>query len=393
MRILFFNYEYPPLGGGAGNASFYLLKEYAKNSEIKVDFITSSINEKHQILKLSENITVYKLPIGKNAENIHYQSKKELLKYAWVSYKFAKKLVRENKYDLTHSFFTVPCGIVSFILKNKFKIPYIISLRGSDVPGYSERFTILYKFITPIIKKIWKSACFVIANSCGLRELALKSKTEKEIGIIYNGIDTGDFFPDANKKDENKFTIVCISRITRRKGIKFLIQAVGNLLKKYKNIKLFIVGDGDECDSLKNLVQTIGIGSEVTFTGPILHENILEYYQKSNIFVLPSLNEGMSNTMLEALSCGLPIIATDTGGTKELVQNEKNGFIVKMKDPDDLAEKIEKIMINKNLEIQMGNESRKLSEKFDWSVVAGEYIDLYRNAIELKNIKSKNNNS
>lgn len=387
MKILFFNYEFPPLGGGAGNASHYLLREYAKNPDIKVDFVTSSVDEKQHILKLGENITIYRLPIGKNPDNIHYQSKGELIKYAREAYKFSKKLVRENKYDLTHSFFTVPCGYISYKLWKKYKLPYIVSLRGSDVPGYSERFTFLYKFITPIIKKIWKNAYFVIANSQGLCELALKSAPQKEIGVIYNGIDIVEFFPDLSKKDKDKFTIICVSRVTPRKGIRFLIQAFSILLKRYDYLKLIIVGDGNERLSLEDLVQGLGINDKVVFTGPISHDKVSEYYQKSSIFVLPSLNEGMSNTMLEALACGLPLVATDTGGTKELVVDNKNGFIVKMKDSNDLAEKIEKFLLNKNLEENMGKESRLLAEKLSWENVAREYTDLYKKTASLDRMR------
>jgi L-malate glycosyltransferase len=387
MRILFFNYEFPPLGGGAGNASYYLLKEYAKNPELKVDFVTSSIDEKQHLLKMGDNISIYRLPIGKNPENIHYQSKGELLRYVWKTYKFSKELMDDNKYDLTHSFFTVPCGILSWLLKRKYNLPYIISLRGSDVPGYSERFAALYKFITPVIKRIWKDAYFVIANSQGLAELALKSKTEKEIGVIPNGIDIHDFSPDYSKKDPNNFTIVCVSRITPRKGIRVLIQAFKIVAGRYENVRLLIVGDGNEKSSLEQLVMGLGLKDKVTFTGPIAHEKVLPYYQKANIFALPSLNEGMSNTMLEALACGLPIITTDTGGTKELVTDNKNGFIVKMKNSYDLAEKIEKFLLDKGLDEKMGKESRTRAEELSWENVAKGYEDLYKKTAGLRKIK------
>lgn len=387
MRILFFNYEFPPLGGGAGNASHYLLKEYAKDPNIWVDFITSSIDEKQHTLKLGENVTVYRLPIGKNPDNIHYQSNKEMLKYFWVAYKFAKQLAKEKQYDLSHSFFSVPCGVISLLLKRKCKIPYIVSLRGSDVPGYSERFTFLYKFITPIIKKVWRNAYFVVANSQGLKELALKSNPQEEINVIFNGIETKEFFPDSSKKNKDQFTIVCVSRVTPRKGIRFLIQAFSILSKRYDYIKLVIVGDGNERSSLEHLVRGLGLSNKVFFTGPVEHTNVLEYYQKANIFVLPSLNEGMSNTMLEALACGLPLIATDTGGTKELIKDDKNGFIVKLRDSNDIVEKIEKFLLDKNLEERMGKESSELSKKFDWNVIANEYIDLYKKTASLGRIR------
>lgn len=387
MKILFFNYEFPPLGGGAGNASFYLLAEYAKNPEVQVDFVTASIDGQYHLLKMGENITIHRLPIGKNSENIYYQTKKELISYTWNSYWFARKLAKQNKYDLTHSFFSVPCGLVSMLLKWEFKLPYIVSLRGSDVPGYSERFVGIYKWITPTILRIWKGSSFVIANSQGLKELALRSEPRKEIGVIYNGIDVEEFFPDASKRDPEHFTIICVSRVTPRKGIRFLIQAFKTLSGRYGQARLIIVGDGNEKASLENLVQVLDIKDKVEFAGAIGHEKVWQYYQRANIFVLPSLNEGMSNVMLEALACGLPVVATDTGGTKELLTDNVNGFIVKTKDANDLAEKIEKLILNPQVEHSMSLESRRLAEKLSWGKVAGEYTQLYRETANLNKMK------
>jgi len=387
MRILFFNYEFPPLGGGAGNASAYILKEYAKLPEIEVDFVTSSFDEQLHLENFGGNVTIHRLPIGKNQNNIHYQTKKELLQYAWQSYRYARKLTKEKKYDLSHSFFSVPCGFVSMLLKWEFGIPYIVSLRGSDVPGYSERFGLLYKVITPIIKFIWQQSYFVISCSQGLRDLALQALPKKEIGVVNNGIDINEFFPDHSKVNPDQFQIVCISRVTPRKGIRFLVQAFKVLAGRYTQIRMIIAGEGNELESLRQLVQGLGIEDKVVFLGAVPHDKVLEHYQKANVFVLPSLNEGMSNTMLEALACGLPIVATDTGGTKELVRDGKNGLIVKMKDSHDLVEKIEKIMLDRELEKRMGVASRLMAEELSWGKVAGQYVDLYEKTVNLRKIR------
>lgn len=388
MRIIFFNYEFPPLGGGAGNASFYLLKEYAKNPQIQVDFITASIDENYHLLKMGENISIHRLPIGKNAANIHYQTKKDLVSYTWKAFWFARKLAKQNSYDLTHSFFSVPCGFISLLLKWQFKLPYIISLRGSDVPGYSERFVGLYRWVTPTILKIWKHADFVISNSQGLKELALRSNPQKEIGVIYNGIDVEEFSPAQQKGEQEEFTILCVSRVTPRKGIRFLIQAFKLLSGRYHNARLVIVGDGNEKKSLEDLVLSLDIREKVNFAGVVGHEKVATYYRKADVFVLPSLNEGMSNVILEALACGLPVVATDTGGTKELVTEGVNGLIVKMRSADDLADKIEKLMLDSQLKNQMGAQSRKLAEKLSWEKVAGEYFQLYTKTNNLRKMKS-----
>lgn len=386
MKILFFNYEYPPLGGGAANATAYILKEYSKIPDLKVDLITSSIDSGYHLENLGNNVFIHRIPIGKNKNNLHYQSQKELLVYAWKAYFFAKKLVQKNKYDLSHSFFTVPCGFISLLIKRKYKIPYVVSLRGSDVPGYSERFAFLYVFIKPLVRLIWRKADAVISNSKGLKELALKTNSKQEIGVIYNGIDISDFIPKPENRPNDKLIItVGASRVTARKGINYLIEAIKKLSPKYPNIYLRVMGGGNEKENLENLAKELNLEKNVEFIGRIPRENTSPYYQEAGIFVLPSLNEGMSNAMLEALASGLPLIATDTGGTREILEEGENGFIVKMKNSQNLAEKIELLVKDPDLRKRMGEASRKKAEMMSWEKVAREYLEIYSKINELKN--------
>lgn len=386
MRILFLNYEYPPLGGGAGNASFYILQEFAKIPGLEVDFITSS-TDKFELEKIGDNIRIHRLDIGKNGKNIHLQSRKDLLTYSWKSYFYARKLIRQlakknSRYDLTHSFFTIPCGFISLLLKWQYRIPYIISLRGSDVPGYSDRFPIIYKFIKPLVRLIWKSSSAVIANSQGLKDLALKTMPG-EIGIIYNGIDIEQFKPQ-KKEPHDKFIIINTSRLTPRKGIKYLILAAKQLTKRDKKLKIILAGEGNEKRDLEILTEKLGIAESIQFTGSVNHDKISEFYNQADVFVLTSLNEGMSNAMLEALASGLPIITTLTGGAQELVQEGVNGFFIKTKDSKDLAKKMERILSNPELCEKMGEESRKIAEKMSWKNVAEKYFEEYKNINEKK---------
>ena len=378
MKVLFFNYEYPPLGGGAANATAYILEEYSKIPDLSVDLITSSIDSEYHLEKVANNISIHKLPIGKNKNNLHYQSQKELLTYAWKAYFFAKKLIKKNKYDLSHSFFTVPCGFVSFLIKKEYNIPYVVSLRGSDVPGYSDRFVFLYKIIKPLIKLIWKNSFAVIANSEGLKELAQKTNPKQVVGIIYNGIDIENFKPKPEARPVNNFIITLgASRVTERKGIDYLIKALANLVPQYSQLLLRVMGEGDAREALEKLAKDLELEKNIEFIGRIPRENTAPYYQEASIFVLPSFNEGMSNAMLEALASGLPLIATNTGGTSELVEEGVNGFIVKMRDSQDLTDRIEILMKDEDLRKRMGEASRRKAELMSWKKVAKKYGELY----------------
>ena len=171
MRVLILNYEFPPLGGGGANATKYILREFKDYKNLKIDLVTSSEKNKNEIIQFGKNIKIYKINVKK--KEIHHWRDIEVLRYMYHGLKLCKKLNKKNKYDLCHAFFTLPSGYIPF----KLKIPYISSIRGSDVPGYNDRFKLHYKLITNLTKKIWKNSKFVISNSEGLKDLALKIHT------------------------------------------------------------------------------------------------------------------------------------------------------------------------------------------------------------------------
>lgn len=383
MRVLFFNYEYPPLGGGAGNANLFLLHEFSKSEDVEVDLVTSSFDNSYHLDQVNERIKIHRLPIGKDEQGVHFQTTKDLLLYSWKAFWFSRKLMKKNKYDLTHSFFSVPCGALSWFFYLEKHIPYIISLRGSDVPGYSERFESVYKLIKPLIKDIWKRAAFVVANSQGLKDLALETSPNKEIEIIANGVDTKKFNPDnfshleGDKRREN-FKILCGTRVTPRKGFRYLIEAVDQMRKGGDRVSLDIIGKGNERGELEGLVKEKGLERDIHFLGVIDHDEIPKYFYEADVFVSPSLNEGMANAMLEALAMGLPIVATDIGGTKELVEDGKNGFVIKKRDVQDIVDKVRKIKQDQQLREKMSQESLLRAKKMDWGTVAVEYVNVYR---------------
>jgi len=370
-RILVLNYEFPPLGGGAGNATYYLLKEFAKNNKIFIDLVTSSIGE-YKEEQFSDNIKIYYLNIGKKGL-LHYQKQKDLLIYSWKTYWFCKKLKNKEKYDLIHAFFGIPCGFIALLLK----LPYIVSLRGSDVPFYNKRFFWLDKYIFQYLSKlIWRKAESVVTNSQGLKNLANQILPTKNINIIYNGVDMVQFRPISKKNNELVF--LSTSRLIKRKGVEYLIYAFLDFIKLYKNCKLLILGDGDLKSYLMQLVNKSEFKKNIFFLGTIDHKNLHEYYQQSDVFILPSLNEGMSNSILEAMASGLAVITTDTGGTKELI-NENNGIIIDKHNARSIYLAMENLYLNKKLLNKIKISNREKVINFSWKNIANQYLTLYLN--------------
>jgi len=360
------NYEFPPLGGGAANATRYLLEEFSHRDDLTVDLVTSSPDE-DKTETFADNVTLYKLDVRKDA--VHYWTQPEILRYSWKAYRKCKSLFVEKDYDLIHAWFGVPCGGIARLLGK----PYLVALRGSDVPGYNERFEWHYVILKPVIRKIWTDSSAVIANSDGLRDLAHET-ADINIEVIPNGVAVDEFNP--NYRERDSIQALCVSRLIKRKGIEYLIQAV----HRVDNTTLVIVGEGNQEDHLQELVHTLGIDNRVTFTGYINHDRIHEYYESADLFVLPSFNEGMSNTLLEAMAAGHPVITTDTGGTDELVN--ENGIVVPKQDADAIATALRRYRDNPEVRRRHGEQSRNHAEIMSWQRVAEQYIKSYHTILD-----------
>ncbi|THB64918.1 MAG: glycosyltransferase family 4 protein, partial [Spirochaetaceae bacterium] len=253
IRVLLLNYEYPPLGGGAGNATMHLMQELAKRNDIDVSLITSAVG-KARVQNLSSAARIFFLDIGKTSDSLHYQSFRDLLMYSWKAYRFARKLIKNERIDVVHAFFGVPCGWIA----KRLGLPYIVSLRGSDVPGYSKRMRLLENLgMRRLSAGIWQRAAYTVANSKGLADLAAKT-VPQQYPIIPNGVDCETFCPpetdDNNRLEGEPLRLISTGRLIPRKGYDLLIQALGQE-------ELVLIGDGPEKQNLMDLAK----GKKVVF--------------------------------------------------------------------------------------------------------------------------------
>lgn len=363
------NYEFPPIGGGAATANYHLLEEYKKNPDLEIDLVTSSSKD-FEIERLSENIKIFKLGIKK--KDLHYWRMYEIASWTWKAFRFSKKLINENRYDLCHCWFGWPTGIIGYLFRKR--VPYIIALRGSDVPGYNERLKNLDRFVFKFVSRItWNNAKAVSASSNDLKKLAKKTLEGININVIYNGVNIDKFSPRVNKSNHN-FEILFVGRLIKRKGLEYLLKALQEVFNEYKNCKLTIVGEGPERKNLQYYCKRMGIESNVKFLREVERKDLAEVYQKASAFVLPSLEESLSNAIQEAMASGLPIITTNTGAA-ELMDN--NGFVVEKGNYIQLKEAILKYIRHPDLLIRHGQQSRKLAEEMTWSHAAKAYIEIY----------------
>lgn len=392
-RILFYTYEYPPLGGGIANAVWYLMRAFASynkktgdrshSEEVYIDIITSSLDNTWSTEQLSPNITMYRVPIGNKRDSLHKQTPLNMIVYMLFSAVKTIQLLFMNstprqqdvprRYDLAHVF-GYPGAFVSFLFS--WKLPYIVSLRGVDVPGYNPRFKLAYYLYRPLVRLTWNRAKTVIANSSLFADMARYTAPKLDIAVIPNGVDTTQFRPVAQNKKYPVFTITAGGTIMGpKKGLHYLVSGYAAFCKTYPDTRLMLIGSGMLENELKKQVAQLGIAKNVEFVGRKDKDWISRELPRCQVFCLPSLNEGMSNATLEALACGLPVVVTDVGGSTELVQG--NGFIIPKRNSEAITEKLTTLYQDAKLRRTMSEKSRHRAEGFTWDRVARDYYLIY----------------
>lgn len=368
MKILVVSHEFPPIGGGGANACYFLTKGLVEKGH-EVTVVTAN----YQNMPREEKINGVDI-IRVNAIRQHKEhcSFKEMLSYLMKAYPVAKKLHKKEKFDNCLVFFGIPSGPIGYLLKKKYKLPYVIRFGGGDIPGFQERFTKVYKVIAPAIKLIWKNADALVANSQGLKDMALDFYHKKDFEIICNGVDTEMFYP-IEKKKSDEFKILFVSRLIERKGLQFIIPQLQKIQESTeRKIRLIVVGDGPYRTELEQLVKEYHVEDIVQFEGQKDKSEIVSYYQNADLFILPSAKEGMPNVVLEAMACGLPIVMTPCEGSKELIG--ENGKVVSVQE---FEKEIEKIVSNDDIRKAMARESRRrVEEEFSWNSTIDKYEKL-----------------
>jgi glycosyltransferase involved in cell wall biosynthesis len=213
-------------------------------------------------------------------------------------------------------------------------------------------------------------------------DLAELGIPRSKIAYLPNAVDAELFRPQGEKEDN---LILYVGRITFNKGLHVLLESLRYLTK---SVHLVIIGPMD-CSFmhsqriLKLMERENQKGKhKITYLGGMPHEEVIEWYQKASIFVLPSFMEAFPVVLLEALSCETPVIATPVGGVPEAVKNSENGILVPMKNPQKLAEAIQHLLDNKEVRVRLGREGRKwVIRNFSLEVFLRKLCDIYEKVI------------
>ena len=287
-----------------------------------------------------------------------------------------------KKTQTINAHWLIPQGFIAVIVKlltfGKTKV--VITVHGGDV------FSLNGGFMKKIKRFTLKKADEVIVNSSATQDACQAIYDSREYPIIPMGIDTNKFKPKKNGTkiiDNSGYDIVClfVGRLAEVKGVMYACKAIKKLVNNGYNPLFYIIGSGPEEFNIKEFIYRNEMENNIKLAGWVDNANLVDYYSAANIFIGPSIvdrngcTEALGLVFIEALSCGVPVIATKTGGIGDIVTHEKNGYLVKQKSAKDIAQKIELLANDRERLNKLATSARQsIIEKFDWKNVKVRYI-------------------
>jgi len=378
MRLLFVNYEFPPVGGGASYASLATAREFVAMGH-QVDFLTTATDGKRHTEQI-DGIRVHRVRAYRRS--VHESGLLGAFSFIALAASRLRSLSREHHFDAYHYYFGLPTGILSLLPGPHHGRPYVISLRGSDVPGYDPTLRRLHRMMWPVTRRVWRGAHRVVANSHSLRALALASAPGISIDVISNGATV--LTSPRRRQTGRDLRILSVSRLIPRKGLDTLIMALAR--SRREDLSLDIVGEGPIRDELTQLAVSHRVADRVRFHGFLDQARLASLYGEADIFVLASVAESCSMALLEAMAAGLPLIATKVGGTVELVEHGFNGLLFNAQSVDELSGTLQTLARDPVLRERFAGANRNLAqEHFSWNVVARQYEALFEESLGRQN--------
>lgn len=371
MRILSLNYEYPPLGGGAGHVT-KAINEKLVEKGFAVDLITMHFKG----LPVQETINGVQIfrtkALRKKEETCETL---EMASFVASAIPFALKLTKQKKYDLIHCHFAIPTGPVAYWVSRIRNLDYILTCHGSDIPGYNpDRFKLEHACTKPFLKMIMKRAKTTVALSEYLKTLIKENVAPNlPVAVIPNGIDTGLFSVDHQRKNR----ILMSGRFLQRKGFQFVLNALKDL--SLSDWEIHLAGDGPYRKTLEDLAAQSN--NKIIFHGWLNRDSaeLKELYEHSKIFIMPSDVENAPIALLEAMSAGLAVITTNTTGCYETAG--ASALLVDPHDEKAIRNATLNLMHDENLIKEFSAKARqRVTDYFQWDRIIDQYIRLYEEA-------------
>jgi len=374
MRILIIIYEYPPIGGGGGQAAKDIALELVKRGN-EVHILTAGMKGLPS-KELEDGLEIIRVKSGR--KTAYKAGLLEMAGYVLAGSIAGWKEVRNWKPDILHVHFAVPSSPVAWVFHHLTKIPYVLTAHLGDVPsGVPEKTDRWFRFIYPFTHPIWNDASQTIAVSEYTRQLALKHYPV-DIQVIPNGVDIEKLNPGTITCGDPP-RIIFAGRFMIQKNPIQLIRTLAEL--KDLDWDCVMLGDGPLRQEIEAEINNQNLQERFSLTGWIEPKDVVNWLKNSDILFMPSLSEGLPVIGIQSLAMGLAIIASKAGGFIDLVDQGVNGELLDADNTKGYSTAIRKLLSDKDLLKSYRDASRKKSLNFDIKKVAERYEEVFTQLI------------
>jgi glycosyltransferase involved in cell wall biosynthesis len=287
------------------------------------------------------------------------------------------------KPDVLHAHWVLPNGFIGAIVSRRLGIPLVVSVPGSDaqVAGKNPLFRAMARFA-------FRQAGLLTANSAELRDSVVKIGADpNKFDLILYGTDPNALRPAATGVVELRArlalpsaatVLLCVGRMVYKKGFDFLLRALAEPTLRVRNVVAVMVGNGDQKNAWQQLTAQMGIGERVYWVGNVPKDEIGTYYNLADVLINPSVSrpaDGLNVCVLDAMSCGKPVIGSNVAGNGLAIVDGETGFIVPEQDAAALAVALVKLVDDANLRQRMGAAARaRIEQELGWPHLARRYL-------------------
>lgn len=380
MRILFCNYEYPPLGGGGGVLNAHLAEELADRHDITV--LTSGALATPET-EVKDGVEIIRMPVYGRSQAAA-ASMASMASYLPRGVLKGRSLVRSRQFDIINTHFVLPTGPVGAALARLAKIPNVLTVHGGDLYDPSKSSSPhRHAVLRVAVRALLRAADVVVGQSrntvdnvhryylpelpCRLIPLGIKRRPQPARERAHLGI--GD----------EEFVMVTIGRLVARKGLHQLIDMIGEM--KERAVRLVVIGDGPLKGSLESQASALDVLDKISFVGFVSDERKAELLAAADLYVSTSQHEGFGLVFLEGMAAGLPVVCYDFGGQTDFLDDGVTGALVPLNEQKRFSDACRTFMNSAEARAAAGHENRRRVEAFYIDTCAREYEALFEATI------------
>lgn len=380
MTTLLISDIFPPKTGGSGRWFWEIYRRLPREHYV----LAAGEHAKAAEFDSEHSARVLRLPLEmRNRSPRSFAGAKHYLRTA----RAVRRIVKRERVTMIHAARPLSEGLVARLVKLRTGTPYVCYSHGEDI-----NIATTSRELRWLTDRVLRGATAVIANSNFTRDLLLKEwgVPPERVKLLHPGVDCAYFCPaepSAAARERlgwaGRRVVLTAGRLQRRKGQDTMIEVTARLRERFPDLLYAIIGDGEERARLADMVTRLGVSDHVKFMGELSDADLLHCYQQCDLFALANRTigkdvEGFGMVLLEAQSCGRPVLAGASGGTAETLRPNESGVVVPCDRPDEPAAALAELLSDRAKLDAMGRAGRAwVAGKFDWPILAAEAQKLF----------------